>query len=102
MKAYRVTDTRERNSKEELRLYTIEQLKELFRPSEELAEENPEQAAEFENIEDYVDLDEYLTKQSAGMAQPYKFEVVEVESLEDLVRMNNNLSDIDSHGFINE
>ena len=95
-------DTRERNSKEELRLYTIEQLKELFRPSEELAEENPEQAAEFENIEDYVDLDEYLTKQSAGMAQPYKFEVVEVESLEDLVRMNNNLSDIDSHGFINE
>ena len=95
-------DTRERNSKEELRLYTIEQLKELFRPSEELAEENPEQAAEFENIEDYVDLDEYLTKQSAGVAQPYKFEVVEVESLEDLVRMNNNLSDIDSHGFINE
>ena len=102
MKAYRMIDTRERNSKEELRLYTIEQLKELFRPSEELAEENPEQAAEFENIEDYVDLDEYLTKQSAGMAQPYKFEVVEVESLEDLVRMNNNLSDIDSHGFINE
>lgn len=102
MKAYRIIDSRERNSKEELKLYTIEQIKEFFRPDKELAEEDPEQASKFEKIADISDLEDYLTEQAAGMAQPYKFEEIEVESLEELERKNNILNDIDSHGFINK
>ena len=96
-------DTRERNSKEELRLYTIEQLKELFRPSEELAEENPELAAKFEKVADISDLEEWLQEECGyGDVQPWQFIAEEVESLEELERQNNILSEIDSHGSINE
>ena len=52
--------------------------------------------------EDVSDLEDYLAEQAAGMVQPYKFEEIEVESLEELERKNNILNDIDSHGFINK
>ena len=96
MKVYRMTtDNRERNVKEELELHTFEQLKESFKPEEELTEE----LEKFQKAADIDDLRDFLKEQAAGMAQPYEFEEVEVEDLEEMNRSNDWLSAYDMHGF---
>ena len=88
MKAYTIIDKNERNAQSECVLYTFKELKELFKPEEEETVTNWE---EWEKLQDVDDLQAYLIKSYDGMACPYSFGTVEVESLEQLRRMNEYL-----------
>jgi len=88
MKAYTITDKNERNAQSESVLHTFKELKELFKPEEDAPAVNWE---EWEKLQDADDLQDYLIKSYEGMACPYSFETVEVESLEQLQRMNEYL-----------
>lgn len=88
MKVYTIIDKNERNAQSECVLYTFKELKEFFKPEEEEAVINWE---EWERLQDIDDLQAYLIKSYDGMACPYSFEAVEVESLEQLQRMNKYL-----------
>lgn len=88
MKAYTIIDKSERNAQSECVLHTFKELKELFKPEEDEAITNRE---EWGKLQDVDDLQAYLIKSYDGMACPYSFEAVEVESLEQLQRMNEYL-----------
>lgn len=88
MKAYTIIDKNERNAQSECALYTFKELKELFKPEEDEAVTNWE---EWGKLQDVDDLQAYLIKSYDGMVCPYSFEAVEVESLEQLQRMNEYL-----------
>lgn len=88
MKAYTIIDKNERNAQSECVLHTFKELKELFKPEEEETAINREEWEKLQNIDD---LQAYLIKSYDGMACPYSFDTAEVESLEQLQRMNEYL-----------
>lgn len=69
---YRMIDKRTRNSREELKEYTLEELKAYFTIEDDEIS-NVEEMAKVQDIDDLVDL---LEREAAGMEQPYIFEEV--------------------------
>ena len=84
MKTYHIIDSRNRDTKSELKRYTFEQLKDYFKPDE--CEDDFE---EWKGVEDLYDLYEFLKNQAEGMDQPYEFEEDEVEDIESMERANS-------------
>lgn len=69
---YYMIDKRERNAHSELKKYTLEELKNYFKPAEELQD----YIEKWENISDIYDLTEYLEWEAEGMEVPYIFEEI--------------------------
>lgn len=88
MTAYRIIDREERNTTEELILYTFSEVKKQFEPDKE---ELPDDWSRWNEAQDIEDLKEYLEWSYEGDRVPYSFEEVEIDSLEELKRSNNFL-----------
>lgn len=81
MTAYRIIDKEERNTTEELILYTFSEVKKRFEPDKE---ELPDDWSRWNEAQDIEDLKEYLEWSYEGDRVPYSFEEVEIDSLEEL------------------
>lgn len=88
MTAYRIIDREERNTTEELMLYTFSEVKKQFEPDKE---ELPDDWSRWNETRDIEDLKEYLEWSYEGDRVPYSFEEVEIDSLEELKRSNDFL-----------
>ncbi len=73
MKKYNMVDKRCRDSREELKEYTLEELKEYFKPDDPDYSEYEEELEKWKKIRDIDDLVSFLEWQANGMAQPYTF-----------------------------
>lgn len=71
MKRYRMIDKRDRDTHEELKEYTLQELKEYFEPNKE---DFPELHKLWEQVKNLYDLKEYLKAEADGMKVPYEFE----------------------------
>ena len=69
---FHMIDKRERDVYSELKEYTLEELKNYFKPDEELWDD----IEKWEDINDIDDLTEYLKWEAEGMEVPYIFEEV--------------------------
>lgn len=74
---YRIIDKYERNVHEELKEYTFEQLKDFFKPGEEVVNDFPELLERWNAVEDLIDLNEFLAFEADGMEIRYRIECVE-------------------------
>lgn len=74
---YRIIDLDQRDAHEELRQYTFEQLKDFFKPGEEVVNDFPELLERWNAVEDLIDLNEFLTFEADGMEIRYRIECVE-------------------------
>lgn len=88
MTAYRIIDKEERNTTEELILYTFSEVKKQFEPDRE---ELPDDWSRWNEAQDIEDLKEYLGWSYEGDRVPFSFEEVEIDSLEELKRSNDFL-----------
>lgn len=88
MAVYRIIDRDERNTTEELMLYTFSEVKKQFEPDRE---ELPDDWSRWNEAQDIEDLKEYLEWSYEGDRVPFSFEEVEVDSLEELKRSNDFL-----------
>lgn len=88
MTAYRIIDKEERNTTEELILYTFSEVKKQFEPDKE---ELPDDWSRWNETRDIEDLKEYLEWSYEGDRVPYSFEEVEIDSLKELKRSNDFL-----------
>ena len=88
MTAYRIIDRDERNTTEELILYTFSEVKKRFEPDKE---ELPDDWSRWSEAQDIEDLKSYLEYSYEGDRVPYSFEEVEIDSLEELKRPNDFL-----------
>lgn len=67
---YHIIEKHNRNAREELKLYSFDELKDFFEPNEELDESH----SEWEEIEDLFDLREFLEHEADGMEVEYIIE----------------------------
>lgn len=81
MTAYKIIDRDERNTTEELILYTFSEVKKRFEPDKE---ELPDDWSRWNETRDIEDLKEYLEWFYEGDRVPYSFEEVEIDNLEEL------------------
>lgn len=88
MTAYKIIDREERNTTEELMLYTFSEVKKRFEPDRE---ELPDDWSRWNEAQDIEDLKSYLEYSYEGDRVPYSFEEVEIDSLEELKRPNDFL-----------
>lgn len=88
MTAYKIIDREERNTTEELMLYTFSEVKKRFEPDRE---ELPNDWSRWNEAQDIEDLKSYLEYSYEGDRVPYSFEEVEIDSLEELKRPNDFL-----------
>lgn len=72
---YRIIDLYQRNVPEEE--YTFEQVKDYFKPDDELAHNFPELLQKWEAIEDLFDLNDFLAFEADGMEVHYSVECIE-------------------------
>ncbi len=72
---YRIIDLYQRNVPEEE--YTFEQVKDYFKPDDELAHDFPELLQKWEAIEDLFDLNDFLAFEADGMEVHYSVECIE-------------------------
>lgn len=67
---YHIIEKHNRNAREELKLYSFDELKDFFEPNEEFEESH----SEWEEIEDLFDLREFLEHEADGMEVEYTIE----------------------------
>ncbi len=74
---YRIIDLDQRDAHEEMKQYTFEQVKDYFKPGDELAHDFPELLQKWEAIEDLFDLNDFLAFEAGGMEVHYSIECIE-------------------------
>lgn len=88
MKKYHMIDKTERNTREELKMWTLEELKAYFT----IDDEDFSNADKMDKVQDIDDLENLLREEADGMEVHYEFEEVEGESNIKMWRKNAMLS----------